>query len=324
MCKPCHRSRVCHHSDCFWFNELDEPTLCVACESRDKNPSCTEKRCAMACPIHTSEAERNLQLCHVCSASRLPCSQCREPTPASSMTRLRCAKEHCSLVVALCAACSGMRTGKSELTCGPCWINDGRLCLYCGRTRARTEKKFRRACKECFAARSAGGQAATASRGTPVRSRAEQDASGDEGDELPPPPPPQPPVPAASRPAPRQHEWFTCADFVGCRVCGTFYRRLIRRGLDECDGLPRGRDGRDQQRRRRRDLLLAGRNPYTGAALHQPVLHGQPRGEAPPIPRAEPAARPPAAPLRRRRRGIGEDRAAMLERDSQASNPSRV
>ena len=74
MCKPCHRSRVCHHPDCSWFNESEEPTLCVACESREKNPSCTEKRCAMACPTHTSEAERNLQLCHMCSASRLPCS----------------------------------------------------------------------------------------------------------------------------------------------------------------------------------------------------------------------------------------------------------
>ena len=154
MCKPCHRSRVCHHSDCFWFNELDEPTLCVACESREKNPSCTEKRCAMACPTHTSEAERNQQLCHMCSASRLPCSHCRKLTPASSMTRLRCAKEHCSVAVALCTACSGMRTGKSELTCDPCWIQDGRLCLYCGRTRAQTQKKFRRACNKCFAARS--------------------------------------------------------------------------------------------------------------------------------------------------------------------------
>ena len=154
MCKPCHRSRACHHPDCSWFNESSEPTLCVACESRGNNPQCTEKRCAMACPTHTSAAERNLQLCHVCSASRLPCAHCREPTPASSMTRVQCAKEHCSVAVALCTACSGMRTGQSELTCGPCWIQDGRLCLYCGRTPGRKEEQFRRSCKTCFAARS--------------------------------------------------------------------------------------------------------------------------------------------------------------------------
>ena len=142
MCKPCHRSRACHHVDCPWYNESDEPILCVACESREKNPHAAGRRCAVACPTHTTAAERDLQLCSACFTSRLPCSHCSEPIPASSMTRVQCAKEHCSVAVALCNACSGMHTGHSKLTCGPCWIQDGRLCLYCERTPAQRNKKF--------------------------------------------------------------------------------------------------------------------------------------------------------------------------------------
>ena len=156
MCKPCHRSRACSHPDCSWFNDADEPLLCVACESREKNPHAAGKRCAIACPAHTTAAERDLHLCSACFDSQTPCSHCSEPAPAGSMMRAQCHEEHCNAIVLLCSACSGTSAGRSKFPCSKCWIQGGKLCVYCEKTPMHRDHWRSRACQACFAARSCG------------------------------------------------------------------------------------------------------------------------------------------------------------------------
>ncbi|CAK0816105.1 unnamed protein product [Prorocentrum cordatum] len=154
-------------------------------------------------------------------------------------------------------------------------------CRHCKahcRTQAGKRKLDREECRpaaEVEAAR-ANRQARRRRQGDPPPPRrgAEGDGGGDGGEGSPRPGRPDVPRPP---PAPtREHRWVTAGDFVVCRVCGAFYRCRARRALDGCTGKLTNAP-RDQARRRRRDRLLDGRNPYTGVAMGGEVVEGRAR-----------------------------------------------
>ena len=80
-----------------------------------------------------------------------------------------------------------------------------------------------------------------------------------------------PPPPPAH--APSAHEWSFSGKYMVCRVCGIFSRRrrmLMRRALRPCTG-QLGNSYRDLARKQRRNRILRGIDPYTGARMEEPL-----------------------------------------------------
>ena len=153
MCKTCLRERACQEEGCSWVNVDLSPVRCTACAGLGKNSVALAARCAMRCPTHTSEEDRGLELCRGCADSRAPCDVCRLEYPRGLLVGYACVSSNCGERIQACSACSGNLSRRGSLECATCWDANGRLCLLCHRTAARSGREYRRSCKACFGKR---------------------------------------------------------------------------------------------------------------------------------------------------------------------------
>ena len=156
FCDSCWGHRKCHAAGCKWYNQNANPQLCVSCVLNNKQKF---RHCAMACPHHTTEAERNALQCYACYHPKSRpectslCNNCKKSASVTSMTRVSCASSECNDSVLLCLSCSPMVAASSAITCYACWVFAGRLCVYCERIQIHTTYRQHRACASCHNAR---------------------------------------------------------------------------------------------------------------------------------------------------------------------------